>query len=61
MSLIQMSIAGAVMIVVIILIRALAINRLPKITFTILWVVVTARLLVPVSVPSVLALWVWVR
>jgi len=56
-SLIQMSIAGAVMIVVIILIRALAINRLPKITFTILWVVVTARLLVPVSVPSVFSVY----
>ncbi len=53
MSLIQMSIAGAVMIVVIILIRALAINRLPKTTFIILWMVALARLLVPVSVPSV--------
>jgi len=45
------------MIVVIILIRALAINRLPKTTFTVLWMVVLARLLVPVSVPSVFSIY----
>ncbi len=57
MNLIQMSIAGAVMIVVIILIRLLAINRLPKTTFTILWMVALARLLVPVSVPSIFSIY----
>lgn len=57
MSLIQMSIAGAVMIVVVILIRAIAINRLPKSTFTALWMAVLARLLVPVSIPSVFSVY----
>lgn len=52
-----MSIAGAVMIVVIILIRALAINRLPKATFIILWMVALARLLVQFSVPSVFSIY----
>jgi len=56
-SLIQMSIAGAVMIVVIIVIRALAINRLPKATFTVLWMAALARLLVPFSVPSVFSIY----
>ncbi len=57
MSLIQMSIAGAVMIVVIILIRALGINRLPKTTFILLWMAALVRLLVPFSVPSVFSVY----
>ncbi len=52
-----MSIAGAVMIVIIVMIRALAINRLPKTTFTVLWMVALARLLVPFSVPSVFSIY----
>lgn len=37
MSLLQMSISGAVLILFILFIRAVAVNRLPKRTFLILW------------------------
>ena len=52
MSLLQMSFAGAVMILAIIVIRALAINLLPKKTFLALWGIAIARLLLPFSIPS---------
>ena len=37
MSLLQMSFSGAILILAIVVIRALAINRLPKKTFLALW------------------------
>lgn len=46
-----MSVSGAVMIVVITVLRALLLERLPKRTFLVLWQVALARLLVPFSVP----------
>lgn len=52
MKILQMSIAGAVLIVVVILIRALAMHRLPKKTFLFLWALVLLRLLLPFSIPS---------
>ena len=52
MSLMQMSVSGAVMVVAVAAIRALALNRLPKRTFPALWGVVLARLLLPFSLPS---------
>lgn len=52
MSLLQMSVSGAVMILVITVIRALAINRVPKNTFLALWGIALARLLIPFSFPS---------
>lgn len=52
MSLLQMSLAGAAMILLIVLIRAVAVNALPKRTFLILWWLVLLRLLVPVSLPA---------
>lgn len=52
MSLLQMSFSGAVFILVIVMVRAVMINRLPKRTFLVLWGIVLIRLLVPVSVPS---------
>lgn len=52
MSLLQMSFAGAVMILAIIVIRALAINLLPKKTFPVLWGIAVVRLLLPFSLPS---------
>ena len=52
MNLLQMSLSGAVMILVIIVIRALAINKLPKKTFLVLWGVVVGRLLIPYSLSS---------
>lgn len=52
MSLLQMSFSGAVLILVIILVRAVAMNRLPKKTFLFLWGVTLVRLLIPFSIPS---------
>ena len=52
MSLIQMSVSGACIIAVTIVIRALAIHRLPKRTFLILWGIALARLVLPFSIPS---------
>ncbi len=52
MSLLQMSFSGAVMILTVVVIRALALHKLPKKTFLVLWGVVLVRLLVPYSVPS---------
>lgn len=57
MKLLQMSLAGGVMILVITVIRALAIERLPKKTFLALWAAALARLLVPVSLPSALSIY----
>ena len=51
MSLWQMSASGAVMILVILVLRALLLERLPKKTFLLLWEIALARLLVPFSVP----------
>ncbi|MDE6639031.1 MAG: M56 family metallopeptidase [Acetatifactor sp.] len=52
MSLLQMSVAGGVMILAVIVIRAMAINLLPKKTFGVLWGIAAVRLLIPFSVPS---------
>ena len=52
MSLLQRSLAGGVMIAVITILRALAINRVPKKTFLALWCAAVVRLLVPFSLPS---------
>lgn len=51
MSLWQMSVSGAVLILVITLLRALLLHKLPKKTFLVLWQIALARLLVPFSVP----------
>lgn len=52
MSLLQMSFAGAMMILATIVIRALTINLLPKKTFLVLWGIAVMRLLLPFSIPS---------
>lgn len=52
MNLLQMSISAGVMIIIILLLHALAINRLPKRIFLILWDIVLIRLLLPVSIPT---------
>lgn len=57
MSLLQMSFSGAVLILAIVVIRAAAINKLPKKTFLILWGVVLLRLLVPFSIPSMFSIY----
>lgn len=57
MSLLQMSISGAILILAIVVIRAVAINRLPKKTFLVLWGIALLRLLIPFSVPSVFSVY----
>ncbi len=52
MSLFQMSFAGAVIILAVIVIRVLAVNLLPKKTFLALWGIAVVRLLLPFSIPS---------
>ena len=51
MSLFQMSLGGGVLILFIVVIRALAIHRLPKTTFLALWMIAALRLLLPLSIP----------
>lgn len=50
--LINMSFTGAIMILAIIIVRALAINKLPKRTFSALWGITLVRLLVPFTLAS---------
>jgi beta-lactamase regulating signal transducer with metallopeptidase domain len=57
MNIAQMSISAGVLIVVIIIIRALAIDRLPKGMFFVLWVLVLVRLLVPIAIPINISIW----
>lgn len=61
MSLIQMSFSGAVMILVIAVIRAVLILRLPKQLFILLWEMVLLRLLIPFSIPSPLSVYTLAR
>lgn len=57
MSLLEMSISGAVFIIAIVMIRVAAINRLPKKTFLVLWMLALVRLLVPFSIPSMFSVY----
>jgi len=50
--LLEISLAGALLVALITIIRALAMHKLPKRTFLMLWGIVLVRLLVPVSVPA---------
>ena len=52
MSILQMSIQGSMLIMAIVLVRAIALNKLPKVMFLMLWGVVLCRLLIPFSIPS---------
>lgn len=52
MTIVEMSLSASVPIVAIVIIRALALHKLPKKTFLVLWGVVICRLLVPFSFPS---------
>lgn len=60
MSLIQMSLSAALMIVAIIILRALTIERFPKKTFLVLWWIALLRLLIPFSIPSVMSIYSWI-
>lgn len=57
MSLLQMSFYGTVLIIAIVMIRAIAINQLPKRTFLVLWEIAFIRLLIPFSIPSMFSVY----
>ncbi len=57
MSLLQMSFSGAVFIIAVVIIRAIAINKLPKKTFLVLWKIAFLRLLIPFSIPSMFSVY----
>lgn len=61
MSLIEMSITGAILILFIIVLRALIIHHLPKMTFMILWCICMVRLLIPVSFSSQFSLYTFLN
>ena len=52
MDILQTTICASVLILVIVVIRALALYKLPKATFPILWCVAALRLLIPVQIQS---------
>jgi beta-lactamase regulating signal transducer with metallopeptidase domain len=51
MDIFQMSLSASVLIVAVVIIRALALHKLPKKMFLVLWGVVICRLLIPFSIP----------
>ncbi len=57
MHLLQMSFSGAAFITAVVIIRAVAINKLPKKTFLVLWELVMLRLLIPFSIPSMFSIY----
>lgn len=57
MKLLEMGFSASVIIIVIIICRALFINKLPKKTFLALWAVALVRLLIPYSLPSVISIY----
>ena len=57
MSLLQMSFTGGILILAVIVIRALAINMLPKKAFNALWWISVVRLMIPFSIPSAFSLY----
>lgn len=61
MNLLQMSLYGAVLILAVAAIRAVAINRLSKKIFLVLWGLVLLRLLIPFSIPSIFSVYSLIR
>ncbi|MCD7770585.1 MAG: M56 family metallopeptidase [Oscillospiraceae bacterium] len=55
MTLIEMTLSGGILIILVLLIRAIFLNRLPKTAFIVMWAVVLLRLLVPVSFVELLS------
>ena len=49
---VQMTVSGAVLILLIVLLRGIALKRLPKSIFPVLWGIALLRLLLPVVIPS---------
>lgn len=57
MTLLEVSFSGAVFIIAVVIIRAIAINRLPKKTFPVLWEMVLLRLVIPFTIPSAFSIY----
>ena len=57
MTLLEMSFSGAVFIIAVVIIRAIAINSLPKKTFLVLWEMVFLRLVIPFTIPSAFSIY----
>ena len=53
MSLLRMSLSGTILILAVVVIRAIAIHKLPKKAFLAFWWIAVIRLLLPVSFPAV--------
>ncbi len=60
MDVFQMSLSASVLIVAVVIIRALALHKLPKKTFLVLWGVVLCRLLIPFSISSRFSFYTWI-
>ena len=56
MSLLQMSMSGAVFILYVVVIRSLVLNYVPKRTLNILWTIAAFRLFIPFSFPSLFSI-----
>lgn len=61
MEILNMSLSASVLILAIVIIRALALHRIPKITFLVLWAVALCRLLIPFSVTSIFSIYTLVN
>lgn len=57
MTLLEVSFAGAVCVIAVVMIRIIALNRLPKQTFVVLWEIALVRLILPFKIPSVLSIY----
>ena len=57
MTLLEVSLSGAVFIIAVMVIRAIAINSLPKKTFLVLWEMVLLRLIIPFTIPSAFSIY----
>ena len=57
MTLLKMSFFGAVFIIAVVMIRAIAINSLPKKTFLVLWEIALLRLIIPFTIPSAFSIY----
>ena len=57
MTLLQMSISATILIIIITVLRAILIHKLPKKTLMFLWGLALFRLLIPISIPSVFSVY----
>lgn len=57
MSIFQISMQAGILIIAIVIIRSVALHRLPKKTFLVLWAIAIIRLLIPFSIPSKISIY----